>query len=272
LKPSCLTAEFIDGVRGPILVTARKPAGARRCVLFAPPFAEEMNKSRRMMAETSIALAARGYASVLPDLFGSGDSAGEFVDADWATWVQDMTRVVRRCEDSGLEVSAVVAVRLGCALAAQALRECGARVHSTVFWQPVTDGARFMAQFLRLRVAASMMSPEGAESIGQLKQQLQERGRLEVAGYELSSKLVADIDGVRLDAALGPQLGDIHWLEVVRDASGEMPGAARASVQRAQDSGHRVHAGSVVGEPFWSSTEIVLNPALIDRTIEVLAA
>jgi exosortase A-associated hydrolase 2 len=272
LKQSSLTAQFVDGARGPLLVTARKPAGARRCVLFAPPFAEEMNKSRRMMAETSIALAARGYASVLPDLYGSGDSAGEFVEADWATWVEDVIRVVRWCEESGLEVSAVVAVRLGCALAAQALRECGASVRSAVFWQPVTDGSRFMTQFLRLRVAASMMNSEGAESIGQLKQLLQDRGRLEVAGYELSAKLVADIENVRLDAALGPQLGDIHWLEVVRDAGGEMPGAARTSVQRAQESGHRVLPGSVIGEPFWSSTEIVLNPALIERTVEALAA
>jgi exosortase A-associated hydrolase 2 len=267
-----LTAEFIDGARGPILVVTRRPAGARRCVLFAPPFAEEMNKSRRMLAETSIALAARGYASVLPDLYGSGDSAGEFVEADWETWVGDLARVAAWGRDSGLEVSAVVGVRLGCALAAQALAESGSSVKRSVFWQPVTDGARFMTQFLRLRVAASMMSADGAESIGQLKDQLRDRGRLEVAGYELSARLVADIEKVRLDAALGPALGDIHWLEVVRDAAGELSGAARNAVQRAQESGRRVLAGSVTGEPFWSSTEIVLNPALIERTVQALAA
>jgi hypothetical protein len=33
-----------------------------------------------------------------------------------------------------------------------------------------------------------------------------------------------------------------------------------------------VLAGSVIGEPFWSSTEIVLNPALIERTVQALAA
>jgi exosortase A-associated hydrolase 2 len=241
-------------------------------VLFAPPFAEEMNKSRRMMAEAAIALAAHDYASVLPDLYGSGDSAGEFVEADWATWVQDLARVASRCRDNGLEVSAVIGVRLGCALAAQALAASGVSVKRSVFWQPVTDGARFMTQFLRLRVAASMMSPEGAESIGQLKQQLQDSGRLEVAGYELSSRLVADVEQVRLEAALGPQLGDIHWLEVVRDAGGELSGASRSALDRAQQSGHRVHAGSVPGEPFWSSTEIVLNPALIERTVQALAA
>jgi exosortase A-associated hydrolase 2 len=269
---SVLTGVFIDGARGPILVVTRRPAGVRRCVLFAPPFAEEMNKSRRMMAEASIALAARGYASVLPDLYGSGDSAGEFVEADWATWVKDLTQVVNRCRDDGLDVSAVVAVRLGCALAAQALAESGVSVKRSVFWQPVTDGARFMTQFLRLRAAASMMSPEGAESIGQLKQQLQDRGRLEVAGYELSARLAADIEGVRLDAALCPQLGTIHWLEVVRDAGSELPGAVHAAVQRAQESGHRVVADGVTGEPFWSSTEIVLNPALIERTVQALAS
>ena len=186
--------------------------------------------------------------------------------------MRDLARVAGRCGDNGLEVSAVVGVRLGCALAAQALVESGVSVKRSVFWQPVTDGARFMTQFLRLRVAASMMSAEGAESIGQLKQQLQDRGRLEVAGYELSARLVADIEKVRLDAALGPQVGDIHWLEVVRDSGGELSGAARNAVERAQDSGRRVFASSVTGEPFWSSTEIVLNPALIERTVQALAA
>jgi pimeloyl-ACP methyl ester carboxylesterase len=42
------------------------------------PFAEEMNKSRRMAALQSRALAAQGYAVLQIDLFGCGDSGGDF--------------------------------------------------------------------------------------------------------------------------------------------------------------------------------------------------
>jgi alpha/beta superfamily hydrolase len=54
------------------------------------PFVEEMNKSRRMAALQSRSLAARGYSVLQIDLFGCGDSSGDFADASWEIWVQDV--------------------------------------------------------------------------------------------------------------------------------------------------------------------------------------
>ena len=50
-------------------------------VLYCPPFAEEMNKSRRMAALQARAFAKAGYGVLLLDLYGCGDSSGDFSDA-----------------------------------------------------------------------------------------------------------------------------------------------------------------------------------------------
>ena len=63
------------------------------CVLNIHPFAEEMNKSRRMAALQARALAKAGYAVLQIDLFGCGDSSGDFGDASWQDWVGDVVRL-----------------------------------------------------------------------------------------------------------------------------------------------------------------------------------
>ena len=52
-------------------------------VVHAPAFAEEMNKSRRMVALQARALAEDGLAVLLVDPLGCGDSPGDFGDATW---------------------------------------------------------------------------------------------------------------------------------------------------------------------------------------------
>src|SRR5687768_8838655 len=56
---------------------------ARALVVYVHPFAEEMNKSRRMAALQARALAASGHAVLQIDLLGCGDSSGDFGDASW---------------------------------------------------------------------------------------------------------------------------------------------------------------------------------------------
>jgi alpha/beta superfamily hydrolase len=60
--------------------------------LIIPPFAEELNKSRWILAEVGRELARRGVASILPDLYGTGDSDGEFREACWTRWRKDIAQ------------------------------------------------------------------------------------------------------------------------------------------------------------------------------------
>ena len=111
------------------------PAGAGQCfclyhppqgpeekgaVLYIHPFAEEMNKSRRMAALQSRALAAAGFGVLQIDLRGCGDSSGDFGDADWQTWVED---VVNACHWLSARSKAPLwlwGLRAGCLLAVDA--------------------------------------------------------------------------------------------------------------------------------------------------------
>ena len=72
------------------------PAGASRgAVVHVPAFAEEMNKSRRMASLQARALAAQGWHVLQLDLLGTGDSEGDFGDATWADWMDDVAEARR---------------------------------------------------------------------------------------------------------------------------------------------------------------------------------
>ena len=59
-------------------------------MLYLHPFAEEMNKSRRMAALACRALAEAGHAVLQIDLRGCGDSSADFGDASWGDWQDDV--------------------------------------------------------------------------------------------------------------------------------------------------------------------------------------
>src|SRR5207249_8517309 len=63
---------------------------ARGGILYIHPFAEEMNKSRRMAALQARAFAAVGWDVLSVDLMGCGDSDGDFGDATLDAWLQDV--------------------------------------------------------------------------------------------------------------------------------------------------------------------------------------
>lgn len=271
MKPACIEARFLDGMKGKLFVLVRRPAQpTARAVLIVPPFAEEMNKSRKMLSDVAQGLAARGIAAVFPDLFGTGDSQGEFRDADWDVWKDDLARTAAWAGTQGWSATSLLCIRLGCTLGAQLARETPGGIERSVFWQPVIDGERFMTQFLRLRVAASMME-DRKETASGLRARLQAGEVLEVAGYDLSPRLVEQIDRASLIAALDSNLGDLHWFEVVRAPDAPLPGPSAEALEDARTKIRALATVSVVGEPFWASTEIVRIPELVVRTIDALA-
>ena len=254
-------------------VLMREPAPALRnggSVLVVPPFGEEMNKSRRMIAETSQRLCEAGMAVALPDLFGTGDSEGEFRDATVERWIDDLAMASRHAEACGWPVRAVLAVRLGCALAVAAAR-AGAvpAVSASLWWQPVLDGKRQLAQFLRLRVAARSMRGDDPETVDGLRSRSAAGETLAVAGYELSPALVRGLESLVTDA-LPPQAGALHWLEFVRDEQTAPPLPATRFVERARATGANASLTTCAAEPFWASAEIVRVPRAIERTSVIL--
>ncbi len=257
-------AFFLPTERGERFCLYHAPQGeCRGALVYVHPFAEEMNKSRRMAALQARALAALGYGVLQLDLAGCGDSDGEFADARWEHWKDDLAAASAWLAQRLGQPVGLWGLRLGALLALDYARTASAPVAQLVLWQPVLQGVAFMTQFLRLRVASGMLA-DAAESSGgtkELRAALLAGEALEVAGYVLAPELVAAIDA--LDAAKLAPPCPVHWIEIVAAAERPItPAALRvAAGWKRAPSMHKVAA-----VPFWSTQEIAESPALIAAT------
>lgn len=165
--------------------------------LFAPPFAEEMNRTRRLMSLAGQRLAARGIASLLPDLPGTGDSPLPFRDATWEGWRAALAACAAHLAEQGFGVR-LVGIRLGGLLAADALaQDQGLAAERLVLVDPVEDGRLHMRHWLRIRSAASLeIGPR--ITLSYLQSRLDSGEAVETAGYELGPALVNHISTLKL--------------------------------------------------------------------------
>jgi hypothetical protein len=138
-------------------------------------------------------------------------------------------------------------------------------LRKTVLWQPVFEGNRFLTQFLRLRLAANLMA-DRKETLADLRSALKSGETVEVAGYCLSSRLAAGLDELVCPASLPTGLGDVSWLEIVRDPELPLAAPSLGLIARSRESGGNITATGLPGEPFWASTEIAVNIAMVEST------
>ena len=254
------------------------PAAAplRGLVLHLHPFAEEMNKSRRMAAQQARALAQAGFAVLQFDLLGCGDSAGDHGDATWPAWLADALWAARHLRAHaaapqaplwlwGHRVGALLAVQ-----AAQALAEAGEPAPQLLLWQPPAQGKTALQQFLRLKAAAEMLDG-GAKGVTEsLKRELAAGQVVEVAGYRLHPQLARGLEAATLAAPAQP--GRAVWLEVAGGETPELLPASRLAIERWRAAGWQVDPEAVAGPAFWQTTEIEDAPALLARTTQALRA
>ncbi len=268
---------FIPGSTGPLFAVYYPPVAvaSTQAILHVPAFAEEMNKSRRMVALQARAFAEQGYAVLVLDLFGTGDSAGDFGQATWAIWRQDVKAALAWLLGQGAQTLTLWGLRLGVLLALDAAAGFSEYpVDRLLAWQPVTQGETFITQFLRLRVAAAMLnSTVPKESVAALKQRLMAGEAVEVAGYCLNPELVNPLIALRTDHMRLPNLADTALFEVSFDATAPLSAGSVHWLAHLQKNGQANTATGhqVLGPSFWSSQEIAEAPALIVATSKRIA-
>ena len=263
-------AFFLASAPGERLCLYHAPQGAcRGALVYVHPFAEEMNKSRRMAALQARALAAQGYGVLQIDLHGCGDSAGEFADARWEQWKDDVSAASAWLGERLQMPVGLWGLRLGALLALDCARTQA--VAQLLLWQPVLQGAAFMTQFLRLRVAGAMLDDAApAAGTAQLRAQLAAGEVLEVAGYALAPQLVAAIDA--LDVIQILPTCHVNWIEIVAgDDRPITPAALRVAAEWTR-LGAPPLLHKVAAAPFWSTQEITQCPELIAATCALVAA
>ena len=265
------TIDFIDRPDGHRCRAICEPAAGsmRGVVLLAPPFAEELNKTRRMCARMARMLAADGWRVVRMDPYGCGDSAGEFRDATWERWVDDLCTEARTIDTDASEAW-IWCVRAG-ALFAPALLDVlpGANL---LLWQPVLKGATHLQQFLRLSLAARLFgagkSPTGEATPAQ---RLAIGQTIEVGGYELPPFVANGLRAAVFQLATSQPARAI-WIDIAMDVSmGVSPATVRAS-DELKAAAWQDDVEQLPGAPFWQTAEVVENEALLLRSRVLMSA
>jgi uncharacterized protein len=247
-------------------------------VVYVHPWAEEMNKARRMAALQSRALAAAGFEVLQIDLLGCGDSSGDFGDATWDAWVADLVRAAKYLQaqrDAGTDSPPLWlwGLRAGALLATAAATEIQTPCHF-VFWQPSALGKTVLQQFLRLKAAADMQQPDtknpAKTAMAQLREDLNAGRAVDVAGYRVAANLALGLE--RASLSLPAAKRTVLWLETSTREGAELLPASATKVQAWRDAGHSVHSQVVTGPAFWQTQEIEDAPALIHATVALMQA
>ena len=240
----------------------------RAGLVFVAPFAEEMNKSRRMVALAARLFAARGVSVLLVDLLGTGDSAGDFADATWEAWLDDICKAHTWLADSIHAPVGLWGLRLGATVATTAAARI-TDVSNLLLWQPVVSGAAHLTQFLRLKIAAEALAGGNRQTTQQLMDQFTEGQSVEVAGYTLSSPFALSMSRARLEL---PQdfSAPVEWIEVSPGTLPSLSPGSQATLNAWRTTAADIRSAAVAGPPFWQTQEIEICEALPSISLRFL--
>lgn len=254
--------------------------GLRGRVLYIHPFAEEMNKARRMAALQTRAMAAAGFDVLQIDLLGCGDSSGDFLDATWQDWVSDTVQAChwlhRRSDSHEADLSSVPlwlwGLRAGCLLAVEAAGQLN-EACNFLFWQPPSAGRPLLRQFLRLKAAKEMLGGHAKSFMDPMHQELAQDASVEISGYRLSAGLTSGLDqSVLAPPVSNNQARRLEWFELSMREDASLSPVSAKTITQWQHSGFKVDSHIVRGAAFWQTSDIEEEPALIAATTAAITA
>ena len=274
---------FLASVRGPLFCVFHAPAGeaVRGRVLHFHPFAEELNTCRRVSAQYARALSQAGYAVLQFDLWGCGDSAGEFEQASWHEWVGNahaaLSWMDQRLDQEGHARAPLWfwGVRGGALLASQTLSLVEETVH-LLLWQPCGSGRQLLQQMLRTQTASQWLSgtPTGMPAPRHASEPWADGNNVTIAGYTIRAGLAEALGDARLIPPGNTQVapGRLVWLETGTTGEAEFgPGACR-QMEFWSSRGWDISSARVRGPAFWHNISHEDAPELLQASRTQLQA
>jgi exosortase A-associated hydrolase 1/exosortase A-associated hydrolase 2 len=263
---------YLSGTHGPLLAIYYPPAAEPNPIgdiLLAPPFAEEMNRCRAMVAMQARAFSRMGIGTLLLDPYGTGDSGGDFSDASWELWRDDLKCGIEWLRRRANGCQALWGIRLGAVMAAELALQDSA-IRRLLLWQPVAQGKSHFTQFLRIRIAAEMEIRGGIKTTEELRKRSAAGEIIEVSGYRIGPDLAQGLDAVKLPDATDLSTLRLSWFEVLASV-GTPHGNARV-IDDYKSRGVALDYQPVAGPPFWQLHERTVVPELIDATVNAVSA
>jgi uncharacterized protein len=250
----------------------------RGTLLWLQPFAEEANCARRHIVAAAHECQAQGYASLLIDPFGTGESEGDLGEATWEIWRSNVIEAADwlRKRQAALQAAPLwlVGVRAGALLGASVVAEV--LPAGIVSWQPVAAGRAVLDGFLRMKLASEWAVAESANAadiLGRLREQLNTGAAVEVAGYTLPAALAQNVEKQALAWDKG-KCGRVACLEFRSRHDGESERGHSPAIERLCESwreqGMRIASAVTETPPFWMLYEAPLTPGLGDKTLGLI--
>lgn len=197
---------------------------ASRSILIVPPLFDEMNRVRRILAETMRTLASCGVRTLLPDLPGRNESLAALPEQTLETWLDAIDSAA-----SQLGSTHIVSIRGGCLIDHRP---------DLPHWRlaPV-NGRSLLKTMLRTRIAA-----EKESGISVTAEQLlakAQSGELDLSGNILGLGMLESLDmaePVAVDNLCEVALADVDgmplWLRAEPQDRPEMSAAIAAALDR----------------------------------------
>ncbi|MCB1667824.1 MAG: hydrolase 2, exosortase A system-associated [Pseudomonadales bacterium] len=268
-QPFFLKPGFIEGEKGPLFAIHHEPvikADRNECVVVLSAFAEEMNRCRYMQNMLAQALNKQGYGLICVDPYGTGDSAGEFADADWNGWVSDSITAIHYAAELGYNKISLLGIRLGALLALAAMPSVN-NVSHLLLWQPVYNGKATLTQFLRLKIAAAMARGEDGITTAQLEDEINQGSSIQIAGYDVSPGLFKGIQQAHINHHFDAIPASVSWFTVLPSADKKAPRADLQTIEKWRSKGVQINHQNIVGPAFWQAHERTLAPDLVPATL-----
>jgi exosortase A-associated hydrolase 1/exosortase A-associated hydrolase 2 len=244
-------------------LTSAPEAGraSRGTVVFVHGFAEELNKSRRMVGRMARMLAADGWCVVQRDLEGCGDSSGDFGQTSWSAWIHDVAQELAQAPATS--PLWLWCMRAGALLAAAVIAE--RPDVNVLLWQPVLSGAQHLQQFLRLQAGARIAGIDATTVGASPLETLRSGGTVWAGGYALNAALASGLESARFGVPEGHR-GRIAWFEVSQDEAPTISPAGKRVIDGLRGRGLTVDARAIAGLPFWQTQEVEDCDPLLEAT------
>lgn len=243
---------FLRGSRGDLFSLYYPPhrVPSRGSLLYIHPFLEELEASRSIIATVAREIGKLGYGVLSVDLYGCGDSAGEFRDARWETWIEDLVLGVRWLRDRNGPRIGLWGLRLGSLLALDLERYLHAISTLNVLWHPPYAGVETLTHFFRRSLLQENDPAPRAPKY--LKSRLASGSSVEIAGWELDPSLAAAIERLELTSLLSQASSAVHCAEFVSSAALRFAAARSRIFAAIEASGLAAEYQQLPVSPFWS--------------------
>jgi exosortase A-associated hydrolase 2 len=187
---------------------ARGGGSTARAAVLCHPWGREYLRAHRSMRQLASMLSANGVHVLRFDYFGTGDSAGDMVEADLDGWRGDIGLAIEELKDTtGATRVGLVGLRLGAMLAASYAAKNPRDIDSLVLWDPVDSGESYLKELAS--------SASGAANPRAVQEAIKGCGH-EIRGFPLPPRMASQLQG--MDLSVLPGLATRTLVVVSEDA------------------------------------------------------